>query len=504
MDKYLISVSALLLSVYTFAGSSSRPNIIFLLSDDQRWDSQGCFGNKTVKTPEIDRLAQEGIKFTNSFVTFSVSAASRAVILTGMYSRSRSNGADDLPAICTPENWENTYPTLLRKNGYYTGYIGKWDIGVGEDGFLHGMNLFDYWGGDRWHGNYWHEKECNFVTNDGIANKKEIRCTCVTGNAWDASLPRTGNQSMKNPLHTDTEVVPLKVKTFLASRDKQKPFFLQVSFRSPKDPWSDYPTEVKDYYTDDSIAISPTANLQNALSQPEFLQKSMAANHARNLLSTKGLLENEIRKHYRLVTGIDIAIGKLRKILTEQGIEDNTIIVFASDNGAFLGEHGFWGKWLPYEESMRVPLIIYDPRIKKENGGKTVDEMVLNVDYAPTFLAFAGIKTPRYMHGMDIGKLMANEKSNWRTDWYYEHSWTAKSLGSTVTPIVPSEAVRTKEWKYILFPNQQVEQLFNIKNDPFETVDLKANPSNKIMLDKLRGRMNYYRKLYEKKQVENS
>jgi len=499
MDKYLISVSALLLSVYTFAGSSSRPNIIFLLSDDQRWDSPGCLGNKTVKTPEIDRLAQEGIRFTNSFVTFSVSAASRAVILTGMYSRSRSNGADDLPAICTPENWENTFPALLKKNGYYTGYIGKWDIGVGEVGFQHGMNLFDYWGGDRWHGNYWHEKDCNFVNNDGIAHKKEIRCTCVTRNAWDASLPRTGNQNIKNPLHTDSEVVPLKVNTFLESRDKQKPFFLQVSFRSPKDPWSDNPTEVKDYYTDDSIAISPTANLQNAFLQPEFLQKSMAANHARNLLGRKGLLENEIRKHYRLVTGIDIAIGKLRKILTEQGIEDNTIIVFASDNGTFLGEHGFWGKWLPYEESMRVPLIIYDPRIKKENGGKTVDEMVLNVDYAPTFLAFAGIKTPRYMHGMDIGKLMANEKSNWRTDWYYEHSWTAKSIGSNVTSIVPSEAVRTNEWKYILFTNQQVEQLFNIKNDPFETVDLIANPSNKKMLDKLRGRMNYYRKLYEKK-----
>ncbi len=499
MHRFLIPVLVLFFSALLNAQKKGQPNILFLLSDDQRWDSQGFFGNKTVKTPEIDRLAQEGIKFTNSFVTFSVCAASRAVILTGMYSRSRSNGADDLPSICTPENWENTFPALLKKNRYYTGYIGKWDIGVGEDGFQHGMNLFDYWGGDRWHGNYWHEKDCNFVTNDGTAHKKEIRCTCVKGNAWDASLPRTGNQSMKNPLHTDTEVVALKVKTFLESRDKQKPFFLEVSFRSPKDPWSDYPIEVNDYYKADSIVISSTANLQNAFLQPEFLQKSMAADHARNLLGTKGLLENEIRKHYRLVTGIDIAIGKLRKILTEQGIEDNTIIVFASDNGAFLGEHGFWGKWLPYEESMRVPLIIYDPRIKNESGRKTVDEMVLNVDYAPTFLAFAGIKTPRYMHGMDIGKLRSNEKSCWRTDWYYEHSWTANSLGSNVTPIVPSEAVRTNEWKYILFPNQQVEQLFNIKNDPFETVDLATNPLNKKMLDKLRGRMNYYRKLYEKK-----
>ena len=126
-NKFLFPVSSLLISVFVNAEKNNQPNILFLLSDDQRWDSQACFGNKTVRTAEIDRLAQEGVRFTNSFVTFSVSAASRAVILTGMYSRSRSNGDDDLPAICTPLAWENTFPALLKKNGYYTGYIGKWD-----------------------------------------------------------------------------------------------------------------------------------------------------------------------------------------------------------------------------------------------------------------------------------------------------------------------------------------------------------------------------------------
>jgi arylsulfatase A-like enzyme len=481
-----------------------RPNILFLLSDDQRWDSQGCFGNTIISTPEIDRLAGEGVKFNNSFVTFSVCCASRAVILTGIYSRSRSGGEDSLAAITTPRNWNATFPALLKENGYFTGFIGKWDIGLGEEGFQKGMNLFDYWGGDRWHGNYWHERNCNFVTNDGMQHKSEIRCTCVPGTPWESSFPRDGFSGMDDPIHTDIEVVPLKLKTFLDSRDKDKPFFLQISFRSPKDPWSDYPLEVKDYYSSDTISVSPTANLENSLLQPEFLQKSMAADHARRLLSTKGLLESEIRKHYRLVTGIDIAVGRLRKILADAGVDDNTIIVFSSDNGAFLGEHGFWGKWLPYEESIRVPLIIYDPRASSEKRGKTVDEMVLNVDYAPTFLSYAGITTPDEMQGMDIRKLLSGNKTDWRKDWYYEHTWTAKDLGAKVVPIVPSEAVRTDEWKYIVFYDEApvVEQLFNIKKDPFENNNLIANPEYTTILGHLRGRLEYYRDLYSPENPE--
>ncbi len=485
-------------------GTNRRPNILFLLSDDQRWDSQGCYGNTVIATPEIDRLAGEGVKFSNSFVTFSVCCASRAVIQTGIYSRSRSGGADNVTAIATPRNWDATLPAILKDKGYFTGYIGKWDVGAGEDGFRMGMNLYDYWGGDRWHGNYWHERNCSFVTNDGMQHKSEIRCNCVPGTPWESSFPRTGFSGMADPIHTDIEVAPLKLKTFLDSRDKDKPFFLQISFRAPKDPWSDYPLEVQDFYKADSIPVAPTANLENALQQPEFLQKSMAADHARRMLSTKGLLENEIRKHYRLVTGIDIAIGRLREILSDAGVDDNTIIVFSSDNGAFLGEHGFWGKWLPYEESIRVPLIIYDPRAPSEKRGKTVEEMVLNVDYAPTFLSYAGIKAPDEMQGMDIRKLLSGNKTGWRKDWYYEHTWTAKDLGAKVVPIVPSEAVRTDEWKYIVFCNEDpvVEQLFNIKKDPYETSNLIANQECVSILGQLRERLGYYRDLYTPEKPE--
>ena len=495
----LFSSSIFILSIQSCALKKDPLNILFLLSDDQRWDSQGCYGNEVIKTPEIDRLAREGVLFNNSFVTFSICSASRSVILTGLYSRSRSGGADDLPAIATPRNWNATFPAILKENGYFTGHIGKWDVGIQDDnGFQKGADLYDYWGGDRWHGNYWHERNCNFVNNDGMKQKSEIRCTCVPGDPWNASFPRTGFGGMIDPIHTDVEVVPIKVKKFLDSRDTDKPFFLQVSFRAPKDPWSDFPLEVEDYYASDTISVSPSSNMESALSQPLFLQKSMGSEYARNLLSSKGRFEEEIRKHYRLVTGIDIAIGKIRKLLKEANVDDNTIIVFASDNGAFLGEHGFWGKWLPYEESIRVPLIIYDPRTLNKKKGKTIDEMVLNVDYAPTFLSYAGIPVPPEMHGMDIRKLISGNKDSWRKDWYYEHTWTARDLGSNVIPIVPSEAVRTEEWKYIVFYNQEpdVEQLFNIKEDPHEMNNLVSDPSHENILEELRGRLKYYRDLY--------
>lgn len=467
----------------------SRPNILFLLSDDQRWNSQGCYGNNSIKTPNIDGLAREGVKFNNSFVTFSICSPSRTSIITGTYARSRSEGEEDLSKIVTPKNWNLTFPAILKKNGYFTGHIGKWDIGVGEEGFQKGTNLFDYWGGDRHHGNYWHERNCNFVTNDGIKNKATIRCTCEPGTPWESSFPRTGFSGMVNPIHTDVEVVPIKVKRFLESRDPEKPFFLEVSFRAPKDPWTDFPQEVKDYYKNCPIPIPQTANLQEANSQPTFLRESLGSKYARNLLSGKNKLNNEIRKHYRLVTGIDMAIGKLRKILSQYGVDNNTIIVFASDNGAFFGEHGFWGKWLPYEESIRVPLIIFDPRTPLSQRGRTIDEMVLNIDYAPTFLSFADVSIPEEMQGKDITNLISGKADNWRVDWYYEHPYTADGM------IEPSEAVRTKDWKYICYDKQspKVEQLFYLKTDPLETKNEINNPAYTKIINHLRERLDYYR-----------
>ncbi len=452
------------------------PNILFLLTDDQRWDTLGCMGNKVIQTPHIDRLAARGTLFSNAFVTASVCSVSRTAMLTGAYPCSR--GVGDLVAMVTPAALNATYPAVLRSGGYETGYIGKWDVGAGEDGFQMGMRLFDFWGGDRLHGNYWHEPDCPVVTNDGRASKAAITCTCPP----DGSTPRTGSASMSHPIHFDRDIVTLKVRQFLAGRDTTKPFFLAVAFRGPKDPWSDSPDNVAGLYASASMPIPATATEADAASQPAFLRASLASDRGRSLVNNHAALAEELRKNYRQVTTIDGTVGRLHELLAEQGVDSNTIIVFTSDNGHFHGDHGFWGKWLPHEESIRVPLVVYDPRLPADTRGLTRSELVLNIDLAPTILSWAGLPVPTAMQGRSLTPLVAGRSVAWREDFYHEFTWTADGR------IVPSEGIRSARWKYNRYFSQNpvVEQLFDLQNDPGETTDLSGRPEYAGLLDEMR------------------
>ena len=465
------------------SANQPRPNIIFLLTDDQRWDTLGCMGNPVIRTPEIDALARAGVLFKNAFVTTSVCSPSRASILTGQYARSR--GVADLHKMVTPTVAPATYPAVLRRGGYYTGHIGKWDIGTGEEGFRFGSELFDYWGGDRFHGNYWHERDCSFVTNNGTSAKANIRCTCPP----DGSMPRTGHVGMKDPIHTDLDIVPLKTKQFLAGRDKAKPFFLSISFRGPKDPWGDCPESYSHLYESAAMPIPKTATYADAILQPEFLRKSMGSDHGVKMVGDSNALAGEIRKYYRSISTVDAAVGKLRRLLEEEGLADNTVILFASDNGHFLGEHGFWGKWLPYEGSIRVPFLVFDPRLPAQQRGAKREEMVLNIDWAPTMLALASCSIPGGMQGKDLTPLLRGEHPARQSDWFYEHTWTADGR------IAPSEAVRAPEWKYVRYPGETpvVEQLFNLKADPDETINRIADKDCTAIVNKMRKQLETYK-----------
>ena len=474
------------------AAESKPPNIVFLLTDDQHWDSLGCMGNKTIQTPNLDRLASEGTLFRNAFVTASVCSVSRAAILTGAYPCSRGSG--ELVAMVTPKSVTATYPSVLRAGGYETGYIGKWDVGSGEEGFWMGMKLFDYWGADRLHGNYWHEADCPFVTNDGRNSKEQIQCTCPP----KGSDPRVGSAGMIHPVHFDRDIVPIKTKQFLEGRNREKPFFLAIAFRGPKDPWSDFPSEMGGLYRSNSVVIPATATEADAKGQPAFLRASMASDHGLSLVKNPGRLAGEIAKNYRLVSTIDQTVGKLRELLVRQGLDTNTIIVFTSDNGHFYGEHGFWGKWLPYEESLRVPLIVYDPRLAKDQQGKSRDQMILNIDLAPTFLSWGGLNIPSEMQGSSLEPLVCGETIPWRKEFYHEFTWTADGR------IVPSEGMRSADWKYIRFFDRKpvVEQLFDLKKDPGETVDLSSNPDSASILQGMRDRTDHYRVALQSGQSE--
>jgi arylsulfatase A-like enzyme len=348
--------------------------------------------------------------------------------------------------------------------------------------------LFDYWGGDRFHGNYWHEKDCPFVTHHGIQAKADIRCTCPP----DASMPRTSHVGMKDPVPTDLEVVPLKTKRFLAGRDKRKPFLLSISFRAPKDPWGDCPESYTGLYESSDMPVPSAATRADAMLQPEFLRKSMGSEHGMQMVGDSNALAGEIRKYYRSISTVDAAVGELRRLLDEEGLADNTVILFASDNGHFLGEHGFWGKWLPHEGSIRVPFIVFDPRLPAQRRGAKREEMVLNIDWAPTMLALAGCSMPDGMQGKDLTPLLRGEHPAWRSDWFYEHTWTADGR------IAPSEAVRSTEWKYVRYIGETpaVEQMFNLRTDPNEMTNRIADAECATVAAKMRTQLKVYRTLF--------
>ena len=348
-----------------------------------------------------------------------------------------------------------------------------------------GMKLFDYWGADRLHGNYWHEADCPLVTNDGRKSKEQIQCTCPP----KGSDPRVGSAGMVHPLHFDRDIVPIKTKQFLDGRDRAKPFFLAIAFRGPKDPWSDSPKDMAELYRSDLVPIPATATEADAKGQPAFLRASMGSDHGLSLVKDSRRLADEIRKNYRLVSTIDQTVGKLREILAEQGLDTNTMIVFTSDNGHFFGEHGFWGKWLPYEESLRVPLIVCDPHLASSQKGTICDQMILNVDLAPTFLAWAGLDIPREMQGQSFVPLVGGQATPWRKDFYHEFTWTAEGK------IMPSEGIRSENWKYIRYFDRKpvVEQLFDLKKDRGETLDLSGNQEYGKFLAELRTKTEKYR-----------
>jgi len=294
---------------------------------------------------------------------------------------------------------------------------------------------------------------------------------------------------MRHPIHFDHDIVPLKVRQFLAGRDSDKPFFLAVAFRGPKDTWSDCHDDAAGLYASAAMPIPATATAADAALQPPFLRASLASDLGRSMVNDREALAEEMRKYYRLVTTIDGTVGSIRELLMEHGVDSNTIIVFTSDNGHFLGDHGLWGKWLPYEESIRVPLLIHDPRSSANTRGVDRRELVLNIDLAPTILSWAGLAIPQAMQGRSLVPLVEGRSVAWREDFYHEFTWTADGR------IAPSEGIRSTRWKYNRYFSQTpiAEQLFDLENDPGETTDLSGNPDYCRLLDEMRAAVERHR-----------
>lgn len=424
------------------ARADERPNIVFLLADDFRWDAVGSLGNPVIQTPSLDRLVRSGVTFPNAFVTTSICSISRASILTGQY-ESR-HGIRDFQTRLSPAALAETFPALSRAAGYHAGFIGKWGVGAAplpED-------QFDYWRGFPGQGNYFSPGSPVHLTD------------------------RMGDQAIE----------------FLSTSPPNRPFLLALSFKAPheEDGKTERPfppaTRFETLYADLDIApLSGSAARFERL--PDFLKVSEARARWRRCFGDPELHARTVKDYYRLITGLDEVVGRIVTQLERQGVADRTVILFTSDNGFALGDRGLQGKWFPYEESIRVPLVLFDPRLPPSRRGAAAKGVALNIDLAPTVLELVGLPVPPAMQGQSLIPWTRGEVADWRTDWFYEHHFRHPGLPQ-------SEAVRGERWKYIRYLDREpvLEQLFDLERDPLEETDLAPDSAHQPRLSDLRRR----------------
>lgn len=469
------------------APATTKPNIIVLLADDMRWDAMSCAGHPVLKTPNLDRLAAGGTRFENAFVTTSICCVSRASILTGHYAR--RHGVHDFKTLV--ENLDAMYPMLLRRGGYHTGFIGKWGIAAASGVYFQRCAAaFDFWAGDLGQSSYWHGRTCNYITNNGTTDRTNFFCSCPPLARRNEGCGTNGpHPALKNPVHAETEFVPAKMRSFLDQRDPTKPFCLSVSFKAPHGPWRGYAPRFDAEFDGVEVPRRGNVTLAEALRQPEFLRRSLESPRGMRFLTNNASRNQLFHQYYRLIAGLDFSVGELRKELEQRGLADNTVILFTSDNGHFAGEHGFFGKWFMHEESLRVPMLVFDPRAPRGRRGQTSDAMVLNIDVAPTVLELAGQTVPTTMQGRSLTPLLLNPRQPWRAEFFYEHLYSHQL--KEPMHIQPSEGVRTRDLKYIVWLEQTGparEELYDLRADPLEVKNLAGDPSLSAQLEDMRRR----------------
>jgi arylsulfatase A-like enzyme len=455
MGKILILTIAFILSLDLLGFSQDdRPNIIFILTDDQRWDALGFAGNQLIFTPEIDRLASEGIFFENAFVTTPICAASRASILTGTYERTHGytfgQGEIKQPFI------DQSYPAMMRNSGYNTGFFGK--FGVNYSGF---EELFDI--GENYDRlDRYKDRRGYFYKTLGVDT---VHLTRYTGQ---------------------------KAIDFIRQAPNEKPFMLSLSFSAPHahDPAEEqyfWEKEFDSLYASQYFPKPPLSDQEYFDALPPYVREGENRKRWHWRFDTKEKYQRSMKGYFRMISEIDHEIGLIRKELSKQGKDKNTVIIFMSDNGYFLGERQLAGKWLMYDNSLRVPMIIYDPRSVQ---GRKVKDLVLNIDIAPTIFDLAGLDKPKSWQGLSlVGFLEENSPNLGREDFICEHLWQ-------VDIIPPSEGLRTKDWKYFRYINDpQHEELYDLKSDPLEKNNLALNP-------KFNGRLMEMRRKFKDKEKE--
>ncbi|TWU50982.1 Choline-sulfatase [Rubripirellula tenax] len=433
----LALTSLVLAKAAPLGASEGKPNFIFVIADDQRWDAMGVVQREHgengrypwFETPSMDRLAAEGVRFRNAFITHSICSPGRAGFLTGQYTH--VNGVMD-NVTHLPVN-SITHATLLRDAGYQTAYFGKWhmfDQTGPRPGFQHSASFINQ-------GIY---QDCPF----------EINGVMTSTNGW-----------------VDDVSTDLAIDWLTANHDR--PFSMVLGFKSPHNRRGDtnLPERLRHLY--EGKTTRPTPNVALAA----IYHKALTAE---DVGKERGLSANSVHLDYlRHIKGIDENLGRLLDGLDELKLAEDTVVVYSSDNGYFLGERGLGDKRALYEEGLRLPFLVRYPRLFPK--GKLVDEMVLNVDLAPTFLDLAGIPAHPGMHGTSFKELAEGKKvDSWRNSFlaYYR-----KELGDTPT----CHGIRTDAAKMIVYPGRpDWTEVFDLKNDPYELQNLPADGPLAIQL----------------------
>ncbi len=411
----------------TLARAADQRNIVFILVDDMRWDSMSAAGHPYIKTPAIDKLAAGGVWFQNAFVTSSLCSPSRASFLTGTYAH--RHGVINNSTLLDPTL--PTFPVLLSKAGYQTAFFGKWHMGATTDKPQPG---FSRWVSFRGQGDYW-KNEFNI---DG----KEQH---VDGYVTDVL--------------TDMATDWIK-----ANRDK--PFMLYLSHKAVHGVFS--PAERhKNLYADADITLPPSsANTpENYSRKPRWMREQRNSWHGVDDAWFKRMTVVEMMREYaRTLQAVDDSTARVMDTLKEAGVYDKTLIIFASDNGFMFGEHGLIDKRCMYEESIRVPIIVSCPGLIE--SGRKLDEMVLNIDVAPTIVEAAGLPVPKEMQGRSLLSLAEGkaDATTWRKSFLYEYFW------EPAYPETPSMlGVRTDTQKFIEYQGVwDSNELYDLQKDPHE------------------------------------
>jgi N-acetylglucosamine-6-sulfatase len=449
--------------------ASAKPpmNVVFILSDDHRYDFMG-FMNKVpwLKTPNMDRMAKEGAHIKNAFVSTALCSPSRASILTGQYAHTHTvvdNSAPLPPGLVF-------FPQYLQKRGYKTGFFGKWHMGNDDDKPRPG---FDQWVSFRGQGVYY---GANLNVNG--KNIKQADTAYTTDRLTDYALE------------------------WMQSLKKDQPFFLYLSHKGVHAMFEPAARH-KDRYKNESIVSPPSMYITatdsskrygtitepstkvNKANMPEWVKKQRYSWHGVDYMYHGQIQFDEFYRHYcETLLAVDESIGRVMKWLEEKGLAENTLVIYMGDNGFSFGEHGLIDKRHAYEESMRVPLLAWNPAMIR--AGTTIQKMVLNIDIAPTILELTGIPKPKQMQGASfLSMLKGGQPANWRDKVFYEYYW---EWSFPQTPTI--FAVRTDRYKYIF--NQGVwdaNELYDLQEDPYEMNNLIRDPSKQQLAGELKKQL---------------